>query len=441
MEEIQLIVPRRNRIKLFVQKSETHLLLPELESKKSQEILSSNSTTRIENKQQEKKEEIIFPMKSSTAFRLFRKYLTNFEKTEITNYKQIYYIRQFVFPFNNSPKKKDQFFRFYHSDHIFYRYEQLTHLGQGSFGSVIRCFDHLKKEYVAIKLIKDSPKTHYQLKSEYNILKYIQSVGKDHSIVKYLDVFEFRGFYCLVMELLGTDLFSFLKSQNFKSLNIDLIRIISKQTADALNSIHSIGVIHCDLKPENIIFSNHKRNSIKIIDFGCSCFENKTLYTYVQSRFYRSPEIILGIPYDRQVDIWSYGCLLAELALGYPLFPAETEEELFNMIIESLGEPPRWMIEVSKDKSFYLLDNGLIKPFKNKYGKKFFPNSNPLKEKLSTLDLDLKLLILNCLEWDPKLRIKSFDILNHSFLNNFNTIFKEQIKNSPRNKRPIRLIS
>ncbi len=83
--------------------------------------------------------------------------------------------------------------------------------------------------------------------------------------------------------------------------------------------------MHCDLKPENILLKNIKKSGLKIIDFGSSCFEFERMYTYIQSRFYRSPEVILGLAYGMPIDMWSFGCILAELYVGFPLFPGENE--------------------------------------------------------------------------------------------------------------------
>ena len=88
--------------------------------------------------------------------------------------------------------------------------------------------------------------------------------------------------------------------------------------------LQECNIIHCDLKPENILLKDISRSGIKIIDFGSSCFANCKLYTYIQvlninktkSRFYRAPEILLGIPYTNQIDMWSFGCIVAELHLG-----------------------------------------------------------------------------------------------------------------------------
>lgn len=80
--------------------------------------------------------------------------------------------------------------------------------------------------------------------------------------------------------------------------------------------LRRVKIVHCDLKPENILLRSANKSAIKVIDFGSSCFEHERIYTYIQSRFYRSPEVILGIPYDMAIDMWSFGCILAELYTG-----------------------------------------------------------------------------------------------------------------------------
>jgi hypothetical protein len=91
---------------------------------------------------------------------------------------------------------------------------------------------------------------------------------------------------------------------------------IAIQCLEALQFLHGLGLIHCDLKPENILVKSYSRCEIKVIDLGSSCFETDHLCSYVQSRSYRAPEVILGLPYDKKIDIWSLGCILAELCTG-----------------------------------------------------------------------------------------------------------------------------
>jgi dual specificity tyrosine-phosphorylation-regulated kinase 2/3/4 len=92
---------------------------------------------------------------------------------------------------------------------------------------------------------------------------------------------------------------------------------------------------------------------IKVIDFGSSCFENEKIYTYVQSRFYRSPEVILGAPYSCNIDMWSLGCILVEMYTGSPLFPGESENEQLACIMEVKGIPDMRLVDAGTRKNVF----------------------------------------------------------------------------------------
>ena len=93
--------------------------------------------------------------------------------------------------------------------------------------------------------------------------------------------------------------------------------------------------------------------TLRLIDFGSACFEDERVYTYIQSRFYRSPEVILGIPYDVGIDVWSFACILAELYTGHPLFPGENEAEQIQCIMEIMGVPPRRFLLASSRRNVF----------------------------------------------------------------------------------------
>jgi serine/threonine protein kinase len=95
---------------------------------------------------------------------------------------------------------------------------------------------------------------------------------------------------------------------------------VTTQVLHSLAFLHGLGLIHCDIKPENIMIADFKQPLVKIIDLGSSCFQYDALATYVQSRSYRAPEVILKARYNSKIDIWSLGCILAELLLGSVLF-------------------------------------------------------------------------------------------------------------------------
>lgn len=164
-------------------------------------------------------------------------------------------------------------------------------------------------------------------------------------------------------------------------------------------------MIHCDLKPENILLLSPTSRSIKIIDFGSSCYMNQRVYSYIQSRFYRAPEIVLGIPYGHGIDMWSLGCILAELYTGLPIFPAESEKELICCIAEVIGEPPVDLINQGLRSSIYFDLDGRLKPFKNSKGRKRSPATRPLRNILKGADEEFCSLIESCLQWDPQIRI------------------------------------
>ena len=135
------------------------------------------------------------------------------------------------------------------------------------------------------------------------------------------DYFYFRNHLCIAFEALSLNLYDFMKNNNFQGLSLGLIRRFSVQILNSLDFLRKQRIIHCDLKPENILLKSPQKSGIKVIDFGSSCFIDQRMYTYVQSRFYRSPEVLLGLPYDMSVDMWSFACIVAELYMGYPLFP------------------------------------------------------------------------------------------------------------------------
>uniref|UniRef100_A0A183ACK3 Protein kinase domain-containing protein n=1 Tax=Echinostoma caproni TaxID=27848 RepID=A0A183ACK3_9TREM len=112
------------------------------------------------------------------------------------------------------------------------------------------------------------------------------------------------------------------------------------------------------LKPENVLLQSPKRSAIKVIDFGSSCQVNKRVYTYIQSRFYRAPEIIMGMSYGKEIDMWSLGCIVAEMITGAPLFPGEDADDQLALIMELLGTPPARMLSASKAAYKFFLCTG-----------------------------------------------------------------------------------
>jgi serine/threonine protein kinase len=94
---------------------------------------------------------------------------------------------------------------------------------------------------------------------------------------------------------------------------------------------------------------------IKLIDFGSACFEGQTAHTYIQSRFYRSPEVLIGLPYDSAIDTWSLGCVAAELFLGLPILPGVHEHDQLCRVSEMISNLPAWMLDAGSKSSKYFV--------------------------------------------------------------------------------------
>ena len=136
------------------------------------------------------------------------------------------------------------------------------------------------------------------------------------------------------------------------------------------------------MKPENILLKSQDKSGIKIIDFGSSCFSDQRIYTYIQSRFYRAPEIVLGIPYTTAIDMWSFGCILVELYTGIPIFPGESEHEQLSLIIQVIGLPDEDLLrKSSRRENFFEPDsNQLAYDVEDSSGQIRIPNTKPLIE-------------------------------------------------------------
>ncbi|OMJ12793.1 Serine/threonine-protein kinase ppk15 [Smittium culicis] len=254
------------------------------------------------------------------------------------------------------------------------QYQVISNLGSGTFGQVVKCKNILKNSVYAVKIIKNKPAYYNQSLNEITMLQKLNKIeesgnrSSNKHFVELIESFTFKSHLVIVYEPLNFNLYELLKRKSFSGLHLHEIHKISTQILSALQVLKYQKIIHSDLKPENIMVDSIDLLNVKIIDFGSSCFESNTLFNYIQSRFYRSIEVVLELKYDCGIDMWSFGCIASELFFGVPIFPANSEHDLLLRIINLLGMPDKKILESvspKKKQKFFTIDkynNYFLKP-------------------------------------------------------------------------------
>ncbi|KAJ7528564.1 hypothetical protein O6H91_15G008200 [Diphasiastrum complanatum] len=142
----------------------------------------------------------------------------------------------------------------------------------------------------------------------------------------------------------------------------------------------------------------------------------KSVYSYIQSRFYRSPEVILGLPYDTMIDVWSFGCILAELFSGHPLFPGENEVEQLACMMEILGLPPNLVLEQASRKKMFFDSNNRPKIVIHSWGRRYWPETKNIGAAIKCNDPVFVDFLECCLRWDKSERLTPEELLEHEWI-------------------------
>uniref|UniRef100_K3WAZ2 Protein kinase domain-containing protein n=1 Tax=Globisporangium ultimum (strain ATCC 200006 / CBS 805.95 / DAOM BR144) TaxID=431595 RepID=K3WAZ2_GLOUD len=365
-------------------------------------------------------------------------------------------------------------------DYIASRYKIICEAGLGTFGRVLECLDKQRNIVVAIKVVRQVEKYTESAKIEAAILQDVNDKDENNEslCVRMYKWFEYKGHVCMVFERLGCSLYDYLKNHDYKPFPLHCIRAYAWQLLTALEFIHSIKLIHTDLKPENILlvddeeervssssspsstssygspsngnasqWSNGRQwkqrdrglsegesgrlalrppacNAVKLIDFGGATYDDESKSSIINTRQYRSPEVILGLGWSFPSDIWSAGCIIAELYLGELLFATHDNLEHLALIERSIGKLPAHMIANASKPA--------VKFFRR--GKLNWPEGASSEEsvdhvrKMRTLEqllapddaasglLDLLQLMLIL---DPEDRVTAKEALNNPFFDGF----------------------
>lgn len=351
----------------------------------------------------------LFPVSPKTALMNYANFLSDYEREEIKHYNLIY----FLAPVCVKPMSsfffddEDGNYKVIQGDHLVYRYEIFYVLGRGAFATSYKCFDHKVKQFVAVKIIKNIKRLENQSEIEIRLLKKIKSYNpnNEYGLVNILESFKFRGHTCIVFELLDLSLLQHLKLNNRRGFPSEVVKSYTRCLLKSLSFLKTHSIIHSDLKPANILFSNNPTVPLKIIDFGTSCTTKEILYKYIQSRYYRAPEVLLGLDYNEAIDMWSLGCLVYELITGSVLFKGDSEIEVLGQICNIKGMPPSELKARARRNARFT-------------GEKKTGLETRVKEK-SLVDFLESKQYIGCLHWDMRFRIKPEEALMHIWIREY----------------------
>lgn len=323
------------------------------------------------------------------------------------------------------------------------RYAVQQQIGKGTFATVVRATDTKTNQDVAVKIACNNETMYKAGTKEMDMLTHLNSNDPDDKkhVIRLLRNFDHKNHMCLVFENLHSDLREVLKKFGRNvGINLKAIRAYARQMFLALSHLKKCEVLHADLKPDNILV-NQERSHLKICDLGtASKAEDAEVTPYLVSRFYRAPEVILGMPFDYAIDMWSIGCTLYELYTGRILFAGGDNNQMLRVIQECRGKfPKRVLIRstlaekhfIGGDPEFIFVSQERDKITGNTTMKQMnYAKTTPGRDLKTRLTANARFLapaeakelqhfvdlLEKCLQLDPARRISPNDALRHPFI-------------------------
>jgi len=250
------------------------------------------------------------------------------------------------------------------------RYRVVAQLGKGSFSRVVQCLDLRDKRHVAVKVLRNDKDCTDQGLAEVRLLAQLSASDRKSEVplVRMLDFFYHKEHLMVVTELLRDSLLEFYRYLNAvvepggasTYFTPDTLGLLASQLLVASAFLHERGITHCDIKPENVCVVSASRRKFKLIDLGSAVFDFDSRNSYVQSRWYRAPEVMLGLPWDHKVDVWGVGCVIAEVVYGQPIFYGRSVETVLASHQAALGPFPEYMRLAPLANSYFTRDGDIF---------------------------------------------------------------------------------
>ena len=328
-------------------------------------LVNSLEISKTTNLEQTKLENIL-----KNSCRLSRA-LTQYEENEIktisrynSNFSKIYYLGEtFKTNYDLGIKDLDDYYIFIENDQILYRYKTISKIGKGSYGRVIKCIDNKTMLNCALKISRNNFNYKQSYKNEVDILKILNynleyytrlSQTTSDLISMFYKSFIWRGHGIISLKLYDKNLYS----ANIKEYSIYSLKTIMIDIFEALNFCCFHGIIHGDLKPENIFYINDKSYHVVIGDFGLGVNTNNNTNKKshnIQTLWYRAPEIILRLPYTYSIDIWSVGAIILELIANKSIFRTQKEYLVYFQMSYFLEKPNYYGRRLNSNENMNLI--------------------------------------------------------------------------------------
>uniref|UniRef100_A0A8C5BT71 mitogen-activated protein kinase n=1 Tax=Gadus morhua TaxID=8049 RepID=A0A8C5BT71_GADMO len=301
------------------------------------------------------------------------------------------------------------------------RYKSLLPVGSGAYGSVCSSFDEKTCRKIAVKKLSRPFQSIIHAKRTYRELRLLKHMNHENVILLFITALPLVIPRYFVTHLMGADLNNIVKCQK---LTDDHVQFLIYQILRGLKYIHSADIIHRDLKPSNLAVNEDCE--LKILDFGLARHTDDEMTGYVATRWYRAPEIMLNwMHYNMTVDIWSVGCIMAELLTGRTLFPGTDHINQLQQIMRLTGTPPASLISRMPSHEARNYINSLPQMAKRNFADVFIganPQAVDLLEKMLYHDPDD--------EPNRELEIKEWKRLTYEEMMNFDPPTEEDVMES-----------
>ena len=223
------------------------------------------------------------------------------------------------------------------------QYDVVCKVGEGAYGVVFKALHKPTKTLCALKRIRVADESEGVPRAAIREIALLKE-AQHENVVRLLGVLSYSKYFYLVLELAAMDLKRYVASR--APLKRASVKAVARQLLRGVAALHARGIMHRDLKPQNVLVDEEPALHVRIADFGLARAVNvpAQLYTTeVTTLWYRAPEVLLGCTaYTDAVDVWSAGCIVGELLRGEPVFAGKDEREQLALYVEGLGLPPQW---------------------------------------------------------------------------------------------------